>query len=123
MLVQLVYWIIAALLAVVYLYSGGVKAFRSREKLQPMMGWVARAPLPGVRIIGVLEILGAIGLIVPPLTGIAPWLAFAAAIGLVLVQIGAIILHVARGEARQLGFNIGLLLLAIVEVWLATIWF
>jgi hypothetical protein len=116
------YWIVAALLALFYVYSGGVKILRSREKLQPMMKWVDSTPLPVVRLIGVLEVLGAIGLIVPPLTGIAPALAFAAAVGLVAVQVGAVIVHLARGEARQLGFNIALIVLAVVTVWLATFW-
>ena len=116
------YWIIAGLLALLYIYSGGMKAIRSREQLLPMMGWVANTPLLAVRAIGVLEVLGAIGLILPPLTGIAPWLAMAAAIGLTLVQIGGIVLHLRRGEARVIGFNVALLLLAGVTVWLSTIW-
>lgn len=116
------YWIVAGLLAALYLFSGGVKIVRSRDRLRPMMAWVDRMPLPFVRLIGVLEVLAAVGLILPPLTGIAPWLAFVAAIGLVLVQIGAITLHLLRGEARQLGLNLALLVLAAVEIWLATIW-
>ena len=116
------YWIVAGVLAVFYLYSGASKIVRSRELLQPMMPWVDDMPLAFVRTIGVLEVLGAIGLILPPLTGIAPWLAFAAAIGLVLVQIGAIIVHARRGEFRILGLNIGLLVLAAVAVWLASAW-
>ncbi|MDF2444013.1 MAG: hypothetical protein JWR01_2216 [Subtercola sp.] len=116
------YWIVAALLAVFYLYSGVMKLVRSRQQLEPMMKWVARAPMAGVRVIGLLEVLAAVGLILPPLTGIAPWLALAAAIGLVLVQIGATALHLARGEARQLGLNVALLVLAAVEIWLATVW-
>ncbi|WP_188678722.1 DoxX family protein [Subtercola lobariae] len=119
---QIAYWIVAALLAIVYLYSGAVKIVRSPEKLQPMMGWVASTPLAAVRAIGVVEVLGVLGLILPPLTGVATWLALAAAIGLVLVQIGGITVHLARGEARVIGFNVALLVLAGVEVWLATVW-
>ncbi|PZG14136.1 DoxX family protein [Nonomuraea aridisoli] len=62
--------------AVFYLYAGGRKAVQSQERLLPMMGWVDRVPMPLVRIIGVLD---AAGLILPPLTGIAPRLAIAAA--------------------------------------------
>jgi len=40
----------------------------------------------------------------------------------VLVQIGGITLHVVRGEAKQIGMNLGLLVLAGVEIWLATVW-
>lgn len=116
------YWIIAGLLALFYVYSGGMKAISSRAKLQPMMGWVEHTPMAGVRLIGVLEVLAAIGLVLPPLTGIAPWLALVAAIGLVLVQIAATILHLVRGEVRQIGLNIALLVLAVVAAWLATVW-
>jgi uncharacterized membrane protein len=119
---QIAYWIVAGLLAFFYLYSGGMKVIRSREALTPMMKWVEKSPLAAVKAIGVLEVLGAIGLILPPLTGIAPWLALVAASGLVLVQIGGITLHLVRGEARQIGFNVALLVLAGVAIWLATVW-
>src|SRR5690349_7238735 len=119
---KVAYWIIAALLAVFYLYAGGKKVAQSKEQLQPMMGWVDRVPMPLVRTIGVLEIRGAIGLIVPPATGIAVGLAIAAAIGLALIQVGGIALHVSRGEARLIGLNIGLLAAAIVTAWLGTVW-
>ncbi|MFD1715953.1 DoxX family protein [Amnibacterium flavum] len=119
-LMQIAYWIVAGLLALVYLYSGGVKILRSREKLRPMMGWVDATPVAVIKTIGVLEVLGAAGLILPPLTGVAPALAIAAAIGLILVQVGGIALHLSRGEGRQIGFNIVLLALAGVAVWLAT---
>lgn len=114
------YWIVAALLAVFYLYAGGIKVLRSQEQLRPMMGWVDRVPMALVRGIGALEILGAAGLILPPLTGIAPVLAVVAAIGLVLVQIGGIAVHVSRGETRVIGLNIALLAAAAAAVWLGT---
>jgi DoxX-like protein len=116
------YWVIAGLLALFYLYSGGVKVLRSPDQLRPMMGWIDAVPLRLVRAIGVLEVLGALGLILPPLTGIAPALALAAAVGLVLIQVGGISLHLSRGEAKLIGLNIGLLVLAGAEIWLATTW-
>jgi phage-related minor tail protein len=78
--------------------------------------------MPLVRTIGVLEVLGAIGLILPPLTGIAVWLAIAAAVGLVLIQVGGIVVHVSRGEGRLIGLNIGLLVAAAAAAWLGTTW-
>ena len=69
---HIAYWIVAGLLAVFYLYGGGLKVIRTREQLQPMMQWVDSMPMPAVRAIGVIVVLGAIGLILPPLTGIAP---------------------------------------------------
>jgi hypothetical protein len=119
---DIAYWIAAALLAVFYLYAGGKKVVQSQDQLLPMMGWVDRTPMPLVRAIGALEVLGAAGLILPPLTGIAPWLAVAAAAGLVLIQVGGIVVHVSRGEARMIGLNIVLLVLAAVAAWLGTTW-
>lgn len=119
---EIAYWVVAGLLALFYAYGGGTKVVRSQEQLRPMMGWVDTIPMPLVRTIGVLEVLGAIGLILPPLTGIAPWLAVAAAIGLVLVQIGGIYVHVSRGEIKVLGLNVVLLVLAAVAAWLGTTW-
>jgi hypothetical protein len=87
-----------------------------------MMGWVDRTPMPLVRTVGVLEILGAAGLILPPLTGIAPWLAIAASIGLVLIQVGAIAVHLSRGETRKIGLNIVLLAAAAATAWLGATW-
>lgn len=116
------YWILAGLTAAFYLYSGVLKAVRSAEQLRPMMGWVDSVPMTFVRTIGVLEILGAIGLILPPLTGIAPWLAFAAAIAFFLLQIGATTLHLRRGESSVVGLNLVLLVAGALLIWLATIW-
>nr|BFE73406.1 hypothetical protein GCM10020092_067070 [Actinoplanes digitatis] len=56
---EIAYWITAALLAAFYLYAGGMKVARSQEQLQPMMGWVDTVPMPLVRTIGTLELLGA----------------------------------------------------------------
>ncbi len=56
--------------------------------------------MPVVRAIGVVELLGAVVLVLPPLTGIAPWLEFAAAVGFLLLQLGATALHrAAAGRA------------------------
>ena len=83
-----------------------------------MMGWVDVTPMPLIRTIGLLELLGAIGLILPPFTGIVPGVAIAAAIGLVLIQIGAFALHLSRHETAQLLLNAVLLVLAVAAVWL-----
>jgi len=116
------YWILAGLLALFFLYSGGVKVVRSRDQLRPMMGWVDAVPLPFVRTIGVLEVLAAIGLILPPLTGVAPGLALAAAIGLAVIQLAAIGVHLRRGEAKLIGLNLVLVAVIAVTIWLATVW-
>ncbi|MCQ4208625.1 DoxX family protein [Streptomyces longispororuber] len=114
------YWIVAIPLALFYVYAGGKKLLQDKESLRPMMGWVDTVPMPAVRTIGALEVLGALGLVLPPLTDVAVGLAVAAAVGLGLVQVGGTALHLSRGEARVIGLNIGLLALAVVAAWLAT---
>ena len=117
---SVIYWIITLLLAAFYLCSGGMKLVRSNDQLRPMMGWIDTIPMPVVRIIGVLEIAGSLGLVLPPLAGVAPPLAVAAAAGLALLQVGGIIVHLRRGEARVLGLNVVLLGAAIATAFLAT---
>ncbi|WP_406065811.1 DoxX family protein [Streptomyces sp. NBC_01077] len=118
---NIAYWIVAGLLALFYLYAGAMKVIRSRDRLRPMMAWVDRIPLLAVRALGTVEILGAAGLILPPLTGIAPWVALPAAFGFLLLQIGAIAVHL-TGEDRRITLNVGLVGTAAVVTWLATIW-
>ncbi|MEV0415443.1 DoxX family protein [Streptomyces sp. NPDC050448] len=110
---------VVGLLALFYLYAGTLKVIRNRDQRRPMMAWVDRVPPPAVRALGTVEILGAIGLVLPPLTGIAPSLARAAAIGFVLLQTGAITVHL-TGEDRRIALNLGLLATAVVVIWLST---
>lgn len=113
------YWIVAGLLALAYLAAGGMKLLQPQQKLASSgMAWAGAFPAWSVKLIGLLEVLGAIGLILPPLTAIAPVLAPVAAVGLVLVQVGAIVTHLARGEAKVLAANIVLLLLAVAAAWI-----
>jgi hypothetical protein len=104
-------WIVSGLLAAAYLMAGATKAFQSRESLQPKMAYVEDFSAGTVKAIGTLEVLAALGLILPEATGILTWLTPTAAIGLVLVQIGAIIVHLRRGETK-LAMNVVLLLAA-----------
>lgn len=120
---EVAYWIVAGLLAVFYLYAGGMKVVRSQAQLQPMMGWAGTMiPMPVVRLIGVVEVLGAIGLILPPATGVAEVLALVSAIGFVVLQALASGVHLSRGERQQTGMNVVLIVWAAVIVWLATVW-
>ncbi|MFD8088504.1 DoxX family protein [Kitasatospora sp. NPDC059722] len=116
---HIAYGTVAGLLALFYLYSGALKAVRSPDQLRPMMAWVDRVPLPAVRALGAVELLGAAGLILPPLTGVAPALAVVAAVGLVLLQAGAIAVHLTGGD-RRIALNAVLTVTAAVTTWLAT---
>ncbi|MFC9754793.1 DoxX family protein [Streptomyces sp. NPDC056921] len=115
---DIAYWIVAGLLALFCFYAGTLKMIRTRDHLRPMMAWADRIPLPALRALGTAEILGATGVALPPLTGIAPLLAPAAAIGFVLLQTGAIAVHL-TGEDRRIAPNVGLTATAAMTIWLA----
>jgi uncharacterized membrane protein YphA (DoxX/SURF4 family) len=104
-------WIIEILLALVFLVSGITKAIRPSEKL--------RAGLPEfrpgvIRLVAVAEILGALGLILPGVTGLAPILTPVAASGLAIIMIGAVVTHARRKEGKSVAMNLVLLVLAVV---------
>jgi hypothetical protein len=86
-----VLWIVQGLLALLFLFTGGIKLVLPLEVL------TEGSPLPGwfVRFLGVAEVLGAIGLILPGLLRIRPGLTPLAATGLVIIMIGATVLALA----------------------------
>lgn len=106
-------WIVTGLLAAAYLAAGLMKTFTPKQKLQKNLPWVEDFPPGTVRFIGIVEMLGAIGLVLPWLTGIAAVLTPIAATGLVIVQILAIVVHLRRVERKNLPFNAFLLLAAL----------
>jgi hypothetical protein len=112
--VNIALWIAQSLLALAYLVAGGLKVVRPRERLVASgnFNWMKDSSDAGVKAVGLVEILGALGVVLPWLTGIAPILTPIAAIGLVVVQIGALRVHLVRNERQPLPANVLLLLLA-----------
>lgn len=107
-------WTAQVLLALVYVIAGGLKVVRSRDQLVASgnFDWMKDSTDAGVTAVGLAEILGALGVVLPWLTGIAPILTPIAAVGLVVVQIGALRVHLVRNERQPLAANALLLLLA-----------
>ena len=105
-------WVVQVLLATAFLVSGATKLSQPKEKLVKKMAWMEDFSQPTVRIIGVLEVLGAIGTVLPALTGILPWLTPLAALGLVLTMIGAALTHLRRAEYDGIAVAAVLLILA-----------
>jgi uncharacterized membrane protein YphA (DoxX/SURF4 family) len=115
---NVVLWIIASLLAAAFLGAGLMKVSQPKEKLAAAnMGWAEDFSAGTVKAIGALEILAAIGLILPAALGIAPVLTPLAALGIALVMVGAAITHARRKEQQMIVFNAILLVLAVVVVW------
>ena len=99
---NIVLWILQGLLAVIFLMAGMMKVSQSKDGLKEKgggrMDWVDDVSAGNIRLIGILEVLGALGLILPQVTGVLPWLTPLAALGLVITMAGATMLHSRRGE-------------------------
>ena len=120
---NVVLWIAAGLAAAAFLMSGVMKLGRPTMVIEKA-DWAKGYSLAGIRGIGAAELAGALGLILPAVTGIATWLVPAAALGLVVVMIGAVMRHVKIGEAPQASIPaavLGILALfvAIGRIWIA----
>ena len=113
---NIVLWVLQILLALAFLLAGVPKAFLPIDQLAKRMTWAPDFPVAFVRFIGIAEILGAIGLIVPALTHILPWLTVAAAIGLAVVMVSAAILHATRREYSEITPGVVLLVLVALVV-------
>lgn len=98
-------WIVAGLLAALFLLAGGGKLFASRDKMASAhgaMGWVNDFSPRFVRALGALEIVGAIGPILPALLDVVPILVPLAAVGLATIMAGAVILRIRRREPKAM---------------------
>jgi uncharacterized membrane protein YphA (DoxX/SURF4 family) len=115
---NLALWIIAIVLAVAFAASGMMKQFVPKDKLVTSgQGWAQDFSPTSIRLIGLAEILGAIGLVLPAAAHIAPILVPVAAVGLALVMVGAAAVHARRKEAPMVAINAVLLVLAVVVAW------
>ena len=116
---HLALWIVAGLLAVVYLLSGIGKLIVPKEKLAafPGGGWIEDFSAGSVKAIGALEVLAAVGLVLPAATDIAPVLVPLAALGLVLIMVGTVIPRLRRHEAKPMVADLAYLALAGFVAW------
>jgi len=109
-------WIAQVLLAILFLVFGVTHATR-RESLREQVPWMWALPREGMLVIGILDILGAIGLILPAVTKIQPWLTPLAALCLAILMVFAIVFHARRGELPNIALNAILGLLAAFVAW------
>lgn len=94
-------WIITGLLAVAFIGAGLMKVAQPRAKLAANgMAWTNDYSDAGVKLVGLAELLGGIGLILPALTGIAPVLVPIAAAALTVIMIGAVVWHVRANDTK-----------------------
>jgi uncharacterized membrane protein YphA (DoxX/SURF4 family) len=108
-------WIAQVLLAAMYGMAGSMKTFQvDKVRANPQMTWVNGRSDSYVRFVGASELLGALGMILPILTGILTWLTPVAAIGLSVIQLLAIFQeHLPKKEYNVIPMNIVLLALSV----------
>lgn len=96
---DIVLWITQALLAFAFVGVGLMHAFRFEQfAANPRMAWGIDVGRTNLAMIGVLEIAGGVGVILPAVTGVLPWLTGIAAAGLLIVMVAAMVFHLRRGE-------------------------
>jgi DoxX-like family len=101
-------WIGQVVLAIAFVAVGYAHAFRFEQTAErPATRWMAAVGRDNMRVIGILEMLGAVGLILPAATGVLPWLAPLAGALLAILMLSALIFHVRRpGEAQNIVVNV-----------------
>ncbi|MBK9671996.1 MAG: DoxX family protein [Bacteroidetes bacterium] len=105
-------WIVQGLLSAMFVMAGLMKATLPKEKLSKM-SWTARHSASKIKFIGFSELLIALGLILPGLTGILPILTTVAALALSLVMVLAAFDHFKNKEMKELGVNLFVIVLAL----------
>lgn len=110
-------WVLQILLALMFAAAGGMKATQPKDKLAGQLKWVEDYPAMAVRLIGISELLGALGLILPAATHIAPILTPIAAIALAVVMALAINTHRRRHEPSGMILTAVLLVLLAIVAW------
>ena len=107
-------WTFQIALAVLFAFVGFLKVTRSREELAPRMGWVVNATDAQVKTVGVLELMAAVGLVLPAALGIVPVLTALAAVGVVLLMAGAIKTNASTNELNRVPINVVIAAIALL---------
>jgi uncharacterized membrane protein YphA (DoxX/SURF4 family) len=110
-------WIAQVILAVMFFMAGVMKTTQPIEKLATQLPWATQIPAALVRFIGISELLGAIGVILPALLRIKPGLTPLAALGFAFVMLFASVFHLFRGEVSNIPMTIILGLIALFVAW------
>lgn len=115
-------WTVQGLLAASFLMAGVMKAAQPIEVVVESIPSLASTPEGLIRFIGISEIAGALGLLIPSIFRFKPFLTVWAALGLALVMVLAVGFHAVRAEWQSVGVNVILLLLALFIAWGRSAW-
>ncbi|MEO0559341.1 MAG: DoxX family protein [Bacteroidota bacterium] len=108
-------WIVQGLVALAFAAAGVMKLTQSKDAMRDKMPFVDDFSDGAIRLIGLLEVLGAVGVVLPWLLGVSPWLTPLAALGLALTMLSAAVVHIRRNE--PIIINVFLFALAMFVVW------
>ncbi|MGY8665676.1 DoxX family protein [Bradyrhizobium sp. UFLA05-109] len=110
-------WIAQVLIFLAFGSAGLVKLLTPIPQLAEMMPWAGQYSEGFVRTIGLIDLAGGIGILLPALTRILPRLTVLAALGCTVLQVFALVFHISRGEAAVTPLNFVLLALALFVLW------
>lgn len=110
-------WLAQALVAISFCWGGVMKLAAPIAQLALTWPWAGDLPVAAVRLLGLIDLAGGIGVLLPALSRIKPGLTSPAAIGCVALQVCAMIFHAARGEFSVLPVNVVLLVLSAFVAW------
>ena len=110
-------WIAQVVLAGMFVMAGTMKSTQPYEQLAAAMPWTNDFSVGMVRFIGISELLGGIGLLLPTLLRIKPILTPLAALGIFIIMVFAFIYHIVKGEYEALGINVILAAIAFFISW------
>ncbi len=110
-------WVVQIILAFAFIMAGGMKLALPKPKLVEKMAVMEEFSQQTIRIIGTLEVLGALGMLLPAWLGILPWLTPLAALGLALTMLVAASVHARRSEKGMIAVNMMMLAMALFVVY------
>ena len=114
---HIILWVAQIILGGMFIMAGMMKSTQPIVDLSKSVPWTANVPLALVRFVGVSELFGGVGLILPSLLRIKPILTPIAAIGILLIMVFALVYHVMNGEINVIGINIAFGLVAAFIAW------
>lgn len=110
-------WLVQVLMCITFAGTGLWKLLTPLSTLASTIPWAGQVPEAFLQLTAVFDLLGGIGILLPSITRIKPALAWLAALGCALLQVGAIIFHLSRGEAANTPFNVLLVVLSLFVAW------
>jgi hypothetical protein len=114
---HIILWVVQLVLAISFIWSAGVKLTQPISSLSAIWPWTGQISAIWVRVIGALDLLGAVGLIVPALLRIKPIFTPIAASSIVVLMVCASVFHIIREETSLIGVNVGFALMAAWVAW------